>query len=508
MRRTFVCTLVLLLGASAAPAQQWAAPGGYYPAAVPPTYGYNGYYPTVGQAAYSSPTLPYGTSYPMPYPTAMPDYTSYYGNYTGYGNGYATPQSVLSSGIPDPSTAGGAPADSVGAAPPGAEVCYFPQDLCTPPEDDHKTEGPPPGDKCGWLSLGYLAAFPRQERLGVPLLSTGPANNPAAGVVGQNGTVVLFGQGNINFNRLNGIQIDAGLWLNECRSCSLDMGGFYLFPSRVSLAKASDATGNPVLVRPIFDVVDNTEAAFIVAFPGLAAGNTAIITNSEMFGVELNGGWHFDCSCHVHGEALFGFRFVNLDERIEITDNLMPLVRNRFRFLGAVVNPPNTLADNDAFKGTNQFYGLQVGGRLCWDCGPLTVSGFAKSAFGLTDETVVINGTTFLITPTGTRSAPGGILAQASNIGTHHRVVFGVVPECGLDLAWEITKHISVQAGYSFFLWSAVARPGSQIDRGVNPNQVPTNAVFNPGPPARPAFAFQNDLFWMQTLHVGVDIHY
>src|SRR5207302_1975075 len=130
--------------------------------------------------------------------------------------------------------------------------------------------------------------------------------------------------------------------------------------------------------------------------------------------------------------VLAGFRFLRLRESLSIEDRLRPLQLNRLPFEGVGLDLTDSLADQDSFRTTNNFYGGQVGGSLRWEGEWFSVCGYAKVALGATDQTADIAGSTTLITPGGTQTASGGILALPSNIGQHHRTAFGVVPEAGL----------------------------------------------------------------------------
>jgi len=52
-------------------------------------------------------------------------------------------------------------------------------------------------------------------------------------------------------------------------------------------------------------------------------------------------------------------------------------------------------------------------------------------------------------------------------------------------------------------------RPGEQIDRGLNPNLIPTSVTFGmPGGPARPAPLLQSTGFYAHGLTLGLDFRY
>ena len=72
-----------------------------------------------------------------------------------------------------------------------------------------------------------------------------------------------------------------------------------------------------------------------------------------------------------------------------------------------------------------------------------------------------------------------------------------------------LTRRVRATVGYTFFYMSEVVRPGDQIDRVVNPTQLPTAGAFVAGTtPTRPSFPFQSSDFWAQGLNFGLEIRY
>jgi len=78
-----------------------------------------------------------------------------------------------------------------------------------------------------------------------------------------------------------------------------------------------------------------------------------------------------------------------------------------------------------------------------------------------------------------------------------------------VNLGYRINQYVRVFTGYTFLDWSDVARPGDQIDRGVDVNGVPASRTFGvPAVPARPAFAFHGSDFWAQGVNFGLEFRY
>src|SRR4029077_4144385 len=129
-------------------------------------------------------------------------------------------------------------------------------------------------------------------------------------------------------------------------------------------------------------------------------------------------------------------------------------------------------------------------------------------ALGGDAETIHVGGTTLKLS--GRPSAvAGGLLALPSNSGRFHDSEFAVIPEVGLQVGYQFNPYVRAFVGYDFLYWSDVARPGDQIDLGVNPAQRPARRSAGPlTGPARPAFTPQQTDFWAQGLEVGLEVRY
>jgi len=529
MRSELLCTLAFLCGAEVALAQQapvYPSPGynqGYVP--IYPMPQRPAAYPGYAQSGYPGYYYYPPVNYPRTYPSA------------GYANNYAYyPQYLNTAPSQAPSSptspAAEAPAESGAATKPVAPVA---PELPAAADRQGVAAEPAVGfapfhrenhDKF-WVEGSSQLSWIRPQNLPGPLATTGSPQDLSPGALGQPGTAVLFGD-KINFQTFSGIQMKAGLFLDPENHFSVDGAGFYLFPSHVRFQANSDAAGNPIIGRPIFNVGTNPAAPGIVPrefveddsfpasifmgvpFPALFSGGIAIDAKSELYGFEVNGAYHSYTMGRLHAEALGGFRFLHLDENLLIQDHLTALLPGVLTFLGTPIPAGDQITDFDSFQTTNSFYGLQLGGRLTWEEDWFSVGVFGKVALGETQQKVIINGATSLIDPfLGTQTAVGGMLALPSNIGNRSRTVFGVVPEGGLNLKADVTRWLRLTAGYSFLYWSEVVRAGAQIDRLVNIGQIPSDNNFGlTTGPARPLFRFNEEAFWVNSFNFGVEFHY
>ena len=351
-----------------------------------------------------------------------------------------------------------------------------------------------------WATAEYIQWWTKSD--GTPaLVSTSPdnASRAQAGVLGTPGATVLFGNNGINGEGHSGGRFTTGVWFDRERCLGLEGSFFFLDDSGSSYS--NNSSGLPILARPFYNPVTRTEASELVAFPNVIAGGVDVRSSSRLMGADLNLRWNWFRGPCWNLDFLTGFRYMGLDESLNITENLtVP---------GGAFAGSNILV-MDSFTTKNSFYGGQLGLDFEFRCGRWFLGLSEKVGLGNMHESISINGATTFMTPDGNMSVQrGGLLAQASNIGNSSRDRFAVIPETGLRLGYQVTQHMRVFVGYTFLYASEVARPGALIDRAVNPSQLPTQ--FGPGTlvgPARPAPVFRNGDFWAQGVNIGLELRY
>lgn len=541
-RHGFIGCLTLLLAQHAALAQ-------YYPAQAGP-YGYRvaqrpgpGSYPP-GYTAYS----PYRTQpYPAYYPqAAYPRFTPYQAGVPGYappgyassaapGYGTATNEPESQPAVSTPSAgstpvvgmpASGSPINATPTSSPGdASVIVLPETAVVPWAPASNTGpyyppiDPPPAppvrfcrEHCDkfWVGGGYQMGWLKPQKAPGPLITTGSFftdTNP--GALGQPGTGIVLGS-TIDMGLLNGVWGEAGFFLDADNRYSIEARGFYLFQSSFSFRVASDDQGNPLLAHPIFNVANQAEGTMIIAAPaGQVAGNSLVEAHATLFGGEVNGRYHGYWGKHLHMDGLLGVRYLRLREDLSILDNRTDLGGGLLFFRGVQLNTGDQLITRDLFQTQNQFLGLQLGGRVNYEHTWWSLGVFGKLGLGVTDQQVQIDGLTTAVQGGVVSSATGGVYAQSSNIGDRSRSVFSIVPEFGMNFKVDVTKNIRVLSGYSILLWSNVLRPAGEIDRRIDPGLAPSFPNFGQvGTQPFPAFTFNNEIFWVHNLTLGVELHY
>ena len=356
-----------------------------------------------------------------------------------------------------------------------------------------------------WLRAEYLLWWIKNGN-SPPLITTSPPSS--LGVIGAPGTQVLFGN-SLNTGEISGGRFTAGVWLDSCESCGLE--GTFFFLGKRSARFDAASNGNPLLARPFFNAAPgvNAEDAELIAnpavpgLPGLLplTGRVNALVATELWGAEANLLKNCCKGCWGRFDVLTGFRFLRLRETLNIDENLtVPLT--------SPVVPGEMIFVNDRFRTRSEFYGGQIGFRAEKQWRHWQVDVLAKFALGDTHERASISGAT-AITPLGgpTQSFANGLLAQPTNIGTYNRDRIAVVPEVGINVGYQFNEHWRLFAGYNFLYWSEVARPGNQVDRVVNGNQIAPGMSPLVGP-ARPAFAFQGTDFWAHGVNLGLEFRY
>jgi hypothetical protein len=269
-------------------------------------------------------------------------------------------------------------------------------------------------------------------------------------------------------------------------------------------------------------------------------GQIDVSTASHFGGAEADVRINAGRNCNYRVDLLGGFRFLELKDQLHISSMSSLISTDNFSFNGTSRGVPvsggfsvvkegaffqgNFVSDqggvlnlSDTFNTRNQFYGGQFGAEAEFLLGRWAVNLRGKLGLGVMHQVADIFGTADVVLPTGQSAFAGGLYAQASNSGIHSRDVFGVVPEAGIQVGYQVTRHVRATVGYSGLIaLGCVLRPGDQLDRTLNPNLIP--ALYNPaapnpfGPgvigPARPAFVFKDTDYWAQGLNAGLEFDF
>jgi hypothetical protein len=361
------------------------------------------------------------------------------------------------------------------------------------------------GDGWGWgsgaddnalyLKAEYLLWWTKGN--GTPALVTGSTSRGfGAGSLSDPNTVVLYGGQRVDTGTFSGARFTAGYWFSDDHALGVEGSFFFLSPNTQSFFIGSG--GSPAIFRPFFNDNIGAPDAVRVAFPGMRSGSIAVDQRTRLWGYEANALTSLVDDPVWRLNLLAGFRSVGLDQSQQITFATQRL--DRF----------DTVLSSDKFATQNRFYGGQVGVQAGTNYGPWTFDVKGQVALGNTHQIVDISGGELINRGAGPQFVPVGVLAQQSNSGRFARNVFGVVPELGLTVGYQVNDSIRVYAGYTLLYMNNVALPGAQIDTTLNRNMLPPDLArrLPVNGPTRPLFVFRSQDFWAQGCNFGVEFRY
>jgi hypothetical protein len=340
-----------------------------------------------------------------------------------------------------------------------------------------------------------------------PLLTTSPdgTDRDAAGVLGQDGTQLVFGDSWADNRLRSGARLRFGYEFGACREYGLEgellglgSGGNGNFASTFS-------TGSPILARPLINAVTGQEDAQLIAFPQLADGQLRVGTCSDLYSAAalLRESWLTEQ--HARCDLVGGYRYLHFREDLNIEENLLS------RDPSGLVQVGTRIDVFDRFRAINDFHGGELGMDAAFEHGPWTLELLARVALGNVHQIVQIHGETRVTTP-GDPSVvrTGGLLALPSNSGTRSDNVFAALPQLGANLHWKLGEHLSLTGGYTCLVLSSLVRAGEQIDRTIDPSQLSPllNVGGGQGQATRPHDPFLRTTFWAQGVNLGLQLTY
>lgn len=364
--------------------------------------------------------------------------------------------------------------------------CSWPCDPCWPAFRDRL-----------WVHGEYLLWWTKGMDV-PPLVTTSPVGTAvdSAGVLGEPGTQVLFGDSRINGGPHSGGRITFGWWLGSCEYEGIEAS--YLDIGRQTATFNADSNTTPILARPFFDTQTGTQAAMLVAYPDLLSGSITVEASTELRSAEVLWRNRLCEGCSSYMDFVVGYRYARLDERLRVGQFSEWIVAQ-----GQII-PGTTKSLFDLFDTENQFHGAELGVAFQERVGCWSLDLQAKLGVGNTRSQVLIDGATQTTVPgAGSASFVGGLLAQETNMGRYVRNDFAVIPEFGVTLGYDLTCRLRATFGYSFLYWPKAARPADQIELGVA--QLPPEPAAGAG---RPEFGFTRGDFLAQGMQFGLDYRF
>ncbi len=407
-----------------------------------------------------------------------------------------------------------------------------------------------------WVDGEYLLWFTRGQNVRYPLLTTSAPSD--AGVLGAASTAVIAGdRGQLGYNAINGVRASMGFFGDEDRRFGFQMTGFILERAAniQQFGSLGFRSGIPVLARPFMDF-NGRQSTVVLSGPDFGAARVEVGANTQMWSVEPVGVWNLYRS--EPGERrvwsldfIAGYKHLYLKEELFISsrsqlDNLAALPQfttgpfgvivplpaligpAQTAFGGVNVGGPAVIEVRDRFTAVNKFNGFVFGLKGEARYGMVTTSGFAKVAVGNMHERVVINGGGAFFDPTGRSGTTlgtlggfasgvgggngatyGGVLANASNLGTFIHDRFTYVPEVGSTIGIALTRGMTGYIGVNVLFLPHVVRPGDLVSPVVSSAAIPFSVNYGAAGAARaPGFQFVEREHWVGGLTAGFMLRY
>lgn len=347
---------------------------------------------------------------------------------------------------------------------------------------------------CG-LATGYEEVWFRVDAIGwqlsgtdlPPLVTAAPAGVPlnVAGRLDQGSTEILAGGEAIGDRMRAGFALSGGYWLDPYAGWGVTAE--YFNAGRDSYGFVGGPGDGRTIARPFFNAQTGAQDAMLIDAPAEKFGrvNVAAYDNFQGAAAELEARvWERG----VPGDArranvslVGGYRYYQHDSRLSIDHSFTVLP-------GATTALPGTIvAVSDRFAARNQFNGFELGLKGRWQQNQWWVDGAALVAFGGNRRVVFVEGGTAQFVPgVGLSSGTGGLLvSDMTNMGRYADTDGAIIPRFRVGGGYNLTKWLSVKAGYNVIIWDDVTQAGSHLpaNLAVDPrNLFPVTAGGGPDP--------------------------
>lgn len=402
---------------------------------------------------------------------------------------------TLPAGGPEPGLLPGGkdvsqPLQPVGPVPvepkPSAAV-EVPEAKSIPPECPVGPLGP------HWGSNELLYWWPMRQPL--PSLAVGTRNGTSA---------LLLGGHALDSQPSAGGRFSTGWSTNTAETAGLEVVYFFLGTRTFHQNVRSFGGGSaPTLGLPYTNAATGLGEVLTLARPGASDSTLTALTSVRVQGWEVNTVANVVDEKYVKLNALLGWRYFQVHEGVR-------LEQMQIRYPDGI----GAIRTADQFDAHNRFHGGQLGLQADVRRGIVFCEITAKIAFGQTYEVVKNEGMTVfqpagLGAPASQIFGGSGLYVQPSNAGRTANGVFAVVPEGTFKFGFRLGDTGRVYVGYSFLYLSDAVRPGDQIDRTLNPAQIPLVSGTAPVLGSeRPARLFNRSDFWVQGLVIGLETRY
>jgi hypothetical protein len=393
-----------------------------------------------------------------------------------------------------------------------------------------------------WFDGEYLLWYAKSQPVNFPLLTTSaPSQN---GIVGLPSTIQLVPGQHINYGGISGFRLSSGFFGDADRRFGALVTGFYTEQKAVNHAFATNApagmnsAGIPLLARPFIDTTTGP-SSLVVTNSQFGVGSAGVSTTTQTWGIEAAGLWNIyrscpDDKCLCSLDLIAGYKFLQNTEDLTvqsfttlnqatITPIFAPgpfgvpiqigvqIIPTLVPVGGVTTGAPATVSVMDRISTTNKFNGGVFGLRHEMRSGMWSLMTTGKIGVGNMHETINMNGLTTFANPTTnlTGTSFGGLLVNPSNFGKFTHDEFVIIPEFTVNVGINLTKALTLFAGYNFMWISQVARPANQINPVIDSSTVPFSPNFGQlGHVPGTSRLFVQDEFWLQGVNFGMSIRY
>lgn len=251
----------------------------------------------------------------------------------------------------------------------------------------------------------------------------------------------------------------------------------------------------PTLVRPFLNTTNNAagvQDTNIIGQNTATNENTGSITvrsHSELDGLNifLRRLMYRDRFSKV--EWLYGYQHLKIGEQLTIN--------SQSTIIRPAINNGQTIAVTDDFATENYFNGVVYGLMGSRDIGRLRFESTVRLGLGNLQRRVNISGSS---TTGGVNTTTQGLLARDSNSGLTKDDTFIVLPEVGINAAYQIRPGLDFNVGYNYMLVPKVAQASRQIDKDL--------AVSFSNTATDPNRDFEERNYWINSLGLGLQWNY
>jgi hypothetical protein len=272
-----------------------------------------------------------------------------------------------------------------------------------------------------------------------------------------------LGGNKVDYGGIDAMRVTTGYWLDSQQTVGVEMSGFLTEQQAKLFGVIFDPAANNAV--QLFRTNGGLGFGAIVGDPGGIPGGIIASQHIRLWGAEANGVLNWSDSCRGRIDLLAGFRYLDLDESLDLQDAV--------RIPGAV-----DLTRLDSFDGRTQFWGPQFGSRATFAWGGASLALIGKIGVGVSHLSVDREGRTDLLNPPSP-SAPMGVLVNPANAGHDTTNRFAALSETTIQVGYQWTKCIQTTVGYNFLYLTSAARVGDQVQPagGINATDFYANGI-------------------------------